>query len=253
MKYTLLELVQSILSSMDSDEVNSITDTVEARQVAEVVKSAYVDIVSKANLPEHYSMFSLLSAPTTAPTVMRVPETVDELLWVKYNKETTDDTDMAYTPIGYLPLEQFLSQMHSLSESDTDVDTFNLSIAGSTIPILYRNNKAPDYYTTYDDNVVLFDSLDSSVDSRLSASKTTCYGRLTPTFTFADNFVPDLDATQFALLLNEAKSLAWTELKQVEHPKAEKSARRQWVRVQNTKDRVRTVPFVDTTPNYGRK
>jgi len=33
MKYTLLKMVQLILSAMDSDEVNGISDTVESLQV----------------------------------------------------------------------------------------------------------------------------------------------------------------------------------------------------------------------------
>ena len=42
MKFTLLEMVQEILSDMDSDEVDSIEDTVEAEQVATIVRSTYL-------------------------------------------------------------------------------------------------------------------------------------------------------------------------------------------------------------------
>ena len=38
MKTTLLQIVQSILSDMDSEEVNSISDTTEAQQIASVVE-----------------------------------------------------------------------------------------------------------------------------------------------------------------------------------------------------------------------
>ena len=49
MKYTLLAIVQEILSDMDSDEVNSIDDTVESQQVASIVRSAYMAIMSNRN------------------------------------------------------------------------------------------------------------------------------------------------------------------------------------------------------------
>jgi hypothetical protein len=38
-KMTLLEIVQDILSDMDSDEVNSINDSVESLQLAQMIKS----------------------------------------------------------------------------------------------------------------------------------------------------------------------------------------------------------------------
>jgi hypothetical protein len=44
MKMTLLEIVQSTLSSMDSDAVNNINDTIESTQVAEVAKEVYYEL-----------------------------------------------------------------------------------------------------------------------------------------------------------------------------------------------------------------
>ena len=38
-KKNLLEIVQNILSDMDSEEVNTISDTVEAMQVAQIVET----------------------------------------------------------------------------------------------------------------------------------------------------------------------------------------------------------------------
>ena len=46
MKSTLLQVVQSILSDMDSEDVNTISDTIEAQQVASVVEDTYFNIMS---------------------------------------------------------------------------------------------------------------------------------------------------------------------------------------------------------------
>ncbi len=53
MKRTLLEMTQSILSDMDSEAVNSISDTVEAQQIASVVEDTYYNIVAARKIPEH--------------------------------------------------------------------------------------------------------------------------------------------------------------------------------------------------------
>jgi hypothetical protein len=41
MKMTLLEMVQNILSDMDSEEINSLSDSNEAEQIAKVVENTY--------------------------------------------------------------------------------------------------------------------------------------------------------------------------------------------------------------------
>ena len=40
-KKNLLEIVQNILSDMDSQEVNSISDSIEAMQVAQIVETTF--------------------------------------------------------------------------------------------------------------------------------------------------------------------------------------------------------------------
>jgi hypothetical protein len=254
MKYTLLDMTQTILSSMDSDEVNSINDSTESLQVAKIIKTAYSDILTRANLPEHYSLVSLeASGDSDKPVLMTLPDTVAEILWLKYDKATTDDTDIQMRQVDYKPLDEFLNDMHNLDASDTIVDTFTHTIGDNTITFLYVNDKAPSYYTTFDDYTVIFDSYDNTVDTTLQKSKTLAYAKNVIPFTMSDTFTPDLDEQQFNLLLNEAKSLAWAELKQAPHQKAEASARRGWTNLQSSKFRTERQSFFDRLPNYGRK
>ena len=53
MKRTLLSMVQSILSDMDSEDVNAISDSIEAQQVASVIEDTYFNLVSARDIPEH--------------------------------------------------------------------------------------------------------------------------------------------------------------------------------------------------------
>lgn len=250
MKYTLLELVQAIASSMDSDEVNSISDSVESLQIATVVRTAYFDIVSRLNLPEHYTLFSLAaSGNNSKPVLMTVPATVKTINWVQYDTQTLTDNDVNYQDVKFLPLKNFLDMVNGFNVDETTVDS--MSHGGFTF--LFKNDQAPLYYTTFDDNTVIFDGYDNEVDTTLQSSKTRCYGLNTVTWEMSNSFTPDLDEAQFSLLLNEAKSLAWAELKQVAHTKAEQSARRQWVKTQKSKDSFRELSDFDKLPSFGRK
>src|SRR5687767_9860591 len=105
MKYTLLELVQAIASSMDSDEVTSITESVEAEQIAIVVRTAYFDLISRLNLPEHYTLFNLTaSGDSSKPVLMTLPADVKSVKWLKYDMQTATDTDINYQEVRYVPL-----------------------------------------------------------------------------------------------------------------------------------------------------
>lgn len=253
MKYTLLEVNQAVLASMDSDEIDSIDDTTESRQVTLLIRNVYMDIVDRADLPEDFTLFRLAETTSSTPTVMTVPTDISKILWIKYNTETEDDTDMSYTDMVYVPKYEFLSNMFRLRESSDTVGTFTKTIDSDTINFLYRTDTAPTCYTTYDDNTLVFDSLDTEVDTHLTADKTTCYGKKVVIFTSTDTFeFPKLDEPQHQLLLNESKALAWAELRQTQHMKAERQAGRGWTKLQKSKDVINPNRF-DRLPNYGRK
>lgn len=257
MKFTLLDLTQAVLSSMDSDEVNSIGDTTESQQVALLIKTVYNDIISRANLPEHFELFELnASNDVNKPTLMYRPEGLKNLLWLKYDKRLVDDTESNYQIVKYLDPKTFADHFLTYKNQNIgDVVKYTIdTVNSSSIEIVGLNNKAPDYWTSYDDNMILFDSYDAQVDDTLKKNKTMVYGEYEPFFLMEDSFVPDLDTRQFSLLLNESKALAFAELKQTEHSKAERNAKRGWVTLGNQKDDLPTnYPFFKTLPNYGRK
>src|SRR6185312_12537300 len=92
MKYTLLQMTQDILSSMSSDEVNSISDTVESLQVANIIKQKYFDIINRVELPEHEQLVQLdPSLDETNPVLMFVPDGVSNIRWIKYFDSNVSD------------------------------------------------------------------------------------------------------------------------------------------------------------------
>lgn len=254
MKYTLLELNQAVLSSMGSDEINSISDTVESQQVTEIIKSVYFDIVYRANLPEHYSIVSLeASEDNEKPTLMTLPTTVSKVEWVKYDKRLENSDPVQMEDVHLLSLEEFLNMTYGLNPDDDNVESFTHTINGNSYTFYLVNDSAPDYYTTFDDYTLLFNSYDSNIDTTLQKSKTLCLARLLPTFTESDTFIPDLDAEQFPLLLNEAKTLAWAELRQSSHSLADRNSRRAWVHMQKNKNTSESLTDFDKLPNFGRR
>lgn len=225
MKMTLLEVVQDILNDMDSDEVNSIDDTMESQQVAQIVKSTYFALISNRNWP-HLKRGISLDAPgsTATPTHMLLQDNVKELSFINYNKAKTGETRKQYQPVKWREPDDFLRMTNRRNSDESFVDVI---IDPSGIELLIRNDKAPEYYTSFDDSHVVFDSYDISVDDTLQESKVQAQGYVNPIWLSEDDFIPDLPEEAFTLLLEEAKSRASLKLKQTQDIKAEQEASRQ--------------------------
>lgn len=282
-KQTLLDMTQEILSALSSDEVNSISDTTESLQVATIIKRKYYDIVSRGDLPEHNQVFQLTpSLDATQPVMMHVPDGIGHIEWIKYfdtnplDGTLVDDdghdlnVDIKTTPTttpgpvpGYryvtmLPIQQFLDMTASFNPSETNIDSFTFQDTSNNFPgggftFYYRDDRQPCYCCILSNYYVIFDAFDQSQDSTLQGSKTMCFGQVVPTFQMVDTFTPDLDSQQFPLLVSEAKALAFFELKQQPHVKAEQELRRQWSTVQKNKSINNRPTYFNELANFGRR
>lgn len=247
-KMTLLELVQDIHNSLDFDEINSINDTQESSQVAQIVKTAYFEIINRKDWPHLKEMFQLdASGDNAKPTHMKIPSTIREMDEINYDSQKSGDSRNKYVEVKYLYPDEFLKRANTHDSSDTNVTTIT---DFSGIKVNIRTDKAPTYWTSFDDEYVVFNQHDSAVDTTLQKSKTQCHGIRVPTFTLSDSFTPDLPIDAFPLLLAEAKSTASFQLRQLPDEKAEQQARRQHLRQARKNWSVRDS---SRFPDYGRK
>lgn len=254
MRSTLLEMTQQVLSAMDSDEVNSISDTVESAQVASLIKQVYYDLITDLELTEHETVFQLnASGDNTKPCQMSLPVGVMKMRSLQYDCRLDGETLPDYKVLNLIDFDEFVARQTALRNEETDVDSQVVVMNGESYTLMYRTNKAPDFYTTADDNLLIFDSHDSTVDTTLQKSKTLCQGSIYPAWTHADSFYPDLDPTQFAGLINRAKQRAFKELKQQDNTEAAGEARRQKIVIQKRKRSVPDIAEVYKNPRYGRK
>lgn len=254
MRYTLKEMVDLILNAMDSDEVNSISDTTESLDVANTIKSCYYDLATDLNLPEHNKLYELnASGDNAKPVLMTLPTNALRLDWLKYDMKVSGDTTADYQYLDRLDLDSFLKRQEALREYTTDVDQMSFTSNGETFEIMYWTDRHPSYYTTFDDHTLLFDAHDETLDTTLQKSKTMAFGSLYPTFTIDDDFYPELDPTQFALLINKAKGRCFNEKKQMVNVEALKEERRQRIIVQKRQRSIETIPELHKHARFGRK
>ena len=139
MKKTLLELVQSILSDMDSEPVNSISDSIEAEQIASVIEDTYFNFISAREIPEHRQLIKLTSLSDTAkPTHFKYVG--KEIFFLRYNTDESSGTN--YKEIEFVEPGEFLNRnsgtTNTLVVPDVKSGT-SLVILNDRMPLLMMN------------------------------------------------------------------------------------------------------------------
>jgi len=250
MKMTLLEMTQSVLNALESDNVNSITDTIESQQVAQLIKDTYYEFISNMGIPEHDKLMQLESvSSSTRPNYLKLPADTAEVRDIRYNTMTSTDTDPRWVDVEYKDPTAFVKLVQGRRPSDVnviEVPDFN------SVNLYIINDASPKYWTTFDDEYVVFDSYDSAVESTVQGNKSSCIASVTPSWTEEDDFTPDLDHNFFPMLLAECKSMAFAIYKQAPNAKVEQKARQQKIALQNDKYRFKNDPSA-SLPNYGRR
>lgn len=245
MRKTLLSMVQSILSDMDSEPVNSIGDSIEAQQIASILEDTFYNIIAGKDIPEHKKLISLTSLSNNAkPTHFEYPTDTKEIISVRYNVAETAGA-YEWREIEYVEPLTFIDRMPRLV-------TGFISVVEpvSSITLVIANDTMPTYYTSFDDQYIIMNAYDASVTSTLQASRTLCYGSMYPTFTISDSFEPELDDTMLPYLLVEAKSACQSLFKGGSDPKVEQAARRLKNRIQDNLYKTKQHP---KRPHYGRQ
>jgi hypothetical protein len=246
MKMTLLQMVQSILEQSDTEFVNSINDSIEAIQCAGVIRDIYFANVATKRYKELEGLIQLESlADNDYPNYLKLPDGVTSLKWVHYNKSL--DGGQEYKPITFVKPEDFLRKTSTADDGSSRVDIIFERQSGT--PLLIYNDVMPDFYTTFDDEYLVFNSYNSSVENTLQGSKSRSMAKSLPTWTMADDFIPHLNTYEFPHLLAESKSTFMSLFKNVVDPKIEQLARRQ---KNFRQDENRLEENYRAAPHYGR-
>lgn len=224
-KMTVLEMVQDILNDIDGDEVNSIDDTTESQQVAQILKTTFYALLHIRNWRSTHQLLALTASGDDAlPTHMYLPENLSQLTLINYDVHREGQTKKTYTPIKYLYPDEFLRRQNNLN---TDADNVDVIQDPTGVQLLIRNDIPPSVWTSFDDNTIIFDSYDKLVDDTLQTSKCQAMGYITPTWIAEDDSVPPIPEEDFTYLLEEAKSRAAVKIRQAPDQKAEQEAVRQ--------------------------
>jgi hypothetical protein len=113
--------------------------------------------------------------------------------------------------------------LNARKETESNVTEYAHS---SGVLMKIRTDKEPTYWTTFNDDYIVFDSYDSAVDTTLQGAKSQAFLQAMPNWTHEDSATPDLPEEAFASFMAEAKSTCFALYKEV-NQKIEQEAQRQ--------------------------
>jgi hypothetical protein len=242
-KMTVLEMVQKIMSRMDSDEVDTYDESIESVQVAEILEDSYFEILARRSWEFLKHRIRTLDAGTNVAE-LTLPTDVMHIELLRYWNYNTGRMD----EVRYVPPREFLDKAQRLDTSLSNIEGVVIN-DGVTIGV-YRD-RTPTEWTSFDEETIVFNAYDAANDtSGIDATRSTMLAEVLPVWTVSDTFTPDLPARMFPLLLNEALSVASLDIKQEANQKAEQNARRQYIRLKQLE---RRVVQDNEVADYGRK
>lgn len=184
-KLTRLTLVNRTLSAIDAEGVGTVSETVESEQVAELLDTAYEAIIADYPWPW---LFSIRQLETPVTNTMLLPSDMTQADWIRYDGKEVEFVEPREMSI-------LLSGRNTLESNIDDDGAYT--------------DRNPQYWTSYDDEKITFDSYDTV----LATIKTEVYGTKSVVSLLDDTDIPDLPEKFHTTLLFRTIADAFATLK----------------------------------------
>ena len=245
---TLLEIVQKIMSDCSLDRINSIQDSENALQIASIVEDAFYDAVSLRHWPHLMKLLALTDTDdaTLRPTYLKLPDGVQDSAELRYNVKLASADNDNFKKLTFLYPDQFLDKINTIKSTET---TSYQVTDPSGVRYYVRNDRPPQYWTSFDDTWLAVDSWLSTLDSTVYAAKARFRGVVMPSFVIDDDFVMNMPPDAQRGIIADATSRASLIFLGKANPKAEQSFQRseRWLSRQSWR-----MDGAIRFPDYGR-
>ena len=235
---------------MDSDEVEKITETIESQQVVDIIFETHEEILDRRTWEFTLHRPRQLDTPAVSVvTNLDIPSDVMHVEEVRYKNFDTVRFDL----ISYLAPDKFVEETSRRDVTQAQYE--NITVNDGVVLVVF-NDRVPRFWTSFDENIITFDAYDKANEAAVTAANSSILAQVRPTFTQSDTFVAAWPEQMFTLLLHEAKSSCWIQLKQEGNPKSEQIARRQYIKLRELERRtVKDKDVVDysrRSPSFNR-
>lgn len=227
---------------MNSFQVNSISDTEEALQVASIIEDKYYSMLETMDWPVDSNYLPLVASMVNAgPTTLSIPAEVDKIDHLRYDGVSLD----------YIDPELFLQK--ALDPANADNADMTLVQFGPDIQGYVLKNKNPEYFTTFDDKLIVCDSYDAETEDKLVTSKSLASVFKHQVITIDDSTPIPITKKMEPYFLAEVKAACFKKIKQQVSDEDERDRRIQRSRLQTEAKKQQDKDTSSKSRGFGRK
>jgi len=245
-KKTLLRIVQRIGEAIGSDEIDTLTETIESIEITNIVEDTFIEVISRRDwefLRDRALQLDARDVSDTKIMNLKIPPNVTRLQCVKYLDENGN-----FRELRYWPACDFLTRLQGRNVAD---DNITAILNDDGVALLIITDQFPTFYTSFDEENITFDAHDATRGVGNLVADSVIVANIIPPMDFTDPTatlpVPERMET---LIINEAKATAGVHLRQTTDPRAERIARRQGIKLRELEPQTnRDKPEL----NYGRR
>lgn len=240
MNYTLLGIVQSYLNRTDGFYVNSIFETDESQQIAQIAEEVFYSLAEENRDTLTFQKDVNLDAVSdiSKPNYLLIPDNIQRIqeskLWYNVAKIGDSSAFLSYKEIEYLTPLEFMNLTNQRTVNSTNSNVVEIEGYDGTKTAII-NNKFPTYYTSFDGKFLVMDSYHKDYDSSLQASKTKMVATEFPSFLQQDDFLIPLPTYMMQLYRDSVEVEARSALMESADPVVSRRARRNRIKMQQNK------------------
>jgi hypothetical protein len=199
MNRTLLYTVQRVLEKLNLDPVSSIVDTTDSLLVTREAESTFYDLMSRAEWEDKEDLLQVLSGSDVEnPTMLVIKENVHNITSLRYDVTTAEDTSTKIRTIYWVEPEEFLERSYRLNSESDNVK--RVSYKGNLLFV--TTDVMPEYYTSFDNKILILDSHNKNVEDTLIGTKSICKGKVVPEWLEDDTFIIPVQDSLYPLFLS---------------------------------------------------
>jgi len=253
----LLELVNHVLLGMNSNQVTTLSQTIEAQQVALIARDSYEYLEELQHWDHKLSKARLQVAPQTAEVnAVGIPEGIQKILEVRYEipRDPLDPSGSKLLKLLKYQCPKDFIEAHK-EELDDTLQIFmrsNGSWPQSDLEYYIKNDKEPDCWTVIDHSTLIVDSYNQSREITIDSTKFQLLAYVKYVFDETDDDQDiEIPSSDWQLYKSMVVSKSWHEIKQTQNPVADLMAKRLLTRSHNRDKRRVTTQCKGV--DYGRK
>lgn len=205
--------------------------------------------------PADTGQFTILSGTTVyAWSILAAnnPQLYSGLIGIQQEPVEVEEDEPAndkYYLVKWKSPEDFIQMCNARDPNATNVQI--TQYGPDDVSLTVYTDRAPAYWTSIDDNYILFDSYNSDVESSIVANKTQVYvSRERGELTLLDEEIVDLPSNVMSYFMSKLLTNAYAQVTQQINPKAEQRESRTRTRSQRAKWRQGRLNHKG--PNFGR-